>query len=59
MSLNIFNLITGSADFTFSESIVNVEFNGTSLPNLTGATLIQIGLSNLMASPELAASAYQ
>ncbi len=49
-SLNIFNLITGSADFALSESIVNVEFNGTSLPNLTGATLIQIGLSNLMAA---------
>ena len=49
-SLNIFNIITGSANFALSQSTVNVAFNGTGPADLTGATLIQIGLSGLNAT---------
>ncbi len=49
-TLNIFNLITGSANFAISESTVNVAFNGSGPADLTNATLLQIGLSGLMGS---------
>ena len=49
-SLNIFNMLTGSANFALSQSTVNVAFNGTGPADLTGATLIQIGLSGLNAT---------
>ena len=45
--LNIFNVITGSADFALSRSTVSPVVGGTTL---TGATLLTLALSNLQAS---------
>ena len=45
-SLNIYNLITGSANFAISQTTVNAKIGGTTL---TGATLLTVGLSDLQA----------
>ena len=45
--LNVFNLIQGSANFALSDTGVNVATGGSTLD---GATLIQVGLSNIQAS---------
>ncbi len=45
-SLNIFNLITGSANFAISTSTITLPLND-STPDLSGATLVTVGLSNL------------
>ena len=44
--LNIYNLITGSANFAMSQTTVNAKIGGTTL---TGATLLTVGLSDLQA----------
>ena len=46
-NLNIFNLLVGSASFAISFSTINVAFNGMGSPDLTGASLLTIALSNL------------
>ena len=51
--LNIFNVLTGSANFAVSETTVDVSL-GTS--TLSGATLITVALSNLTADAAPAAS---
>ena len=45
--IKLFNLISGSADFAVSVSTTNVAFSGLGKPDLTGATLITLALSNL------------
>ena len=46
-AVNIFNIITGSADFALSRSTTNVSFTGAAPASLTGASLIQVALYNL------------
>ncbi len=45
-SFNIFNLFTGSANFTLSQSTTNVSFTGAAPASLVGATLVQVSLSD-------------
>ena len=49
-NLSIYKVITGSANFAFSLSKVDVAFSGSGTPDLTDATLITVGLSNFQAS---------
>ena len=49
-SLNIFNLITGSALFGISVFTINVSFSGSGTPDLMNATLLTLALSNLQLS---------
>ena len=45
-SLNIVNLITGSAQFAIGMSTINLS-TGDGTPDLNGATLVTVALSNL------------
>ncbi len=49
-SLNVFNVIGGTANFALSESTVAVSFTGASPVNVAGATLLTVALSNLQAT---------
>ncbi len=48
--LNIFNVITASANFAFSEATAAISFTGMAPANVTGATLLTLALSNVQAS---------
>ncbi len=45
--INLFNLFSGSASFAITITTVNVAFSGMGKPDITGATLITVALSNL------------
>ena len=45
--VNIFNLLTGSANFTLTQSTTNVSFTGSAPASLVGASLVQVSFSDL------------